>query len=163
MVALNRFAYAARRYAGFQKFSTRALQLTRRFCQCYGIKALKRTGLRYINLIPFVRAAGAVPWRRYFTIDMTLPASSPDEFLGADLAFKSRSGPGVITTRIACVRSEDKSREAFLLDFDFAETESLRVSQLATYIRESHEHTKRIFEGIVSDDYKAVMRGEVVG
>jgi uncharacterized protein (TIGR04255 family) len=162
MIALNRFAYAARRYAGFEHFEPRALELAQRFCKHFGIEKLTRTGLRYINAIPFAREAGAIPWRRYFTIDLSLPATGAEDFLNAGLAFETRCETGAITTRIACAKSAEGGREVFVLDFDFAKTEGLTASKLETYMTESHEHTKKLFEGILSDDYKAVMRGEVV-
>lgn len=162
MIALNRFAYAARRYAGFEEFGPRALNLAQRFCRCFKIEKLNRTGLRYINVIPFLRENGVIPWKRYFTVDLTLPATSAQDLLNVALAFESRSEAGVITTRIACGKSASEEREAFILDFDFAKTDSLPSSKLKQYMEESHAHTKKVFEGLVSNDYKAVMRGEVL-
>lgn len=162
MVALNKFSYATRKYAGFEHFGQRALQFTSLFFNHFKIKKLNRTGLRYINAIPFAREAGAIPWRRYFTIDLSLPATEAGDFLNASLAFETRSETGFSTTRIACAKSIEDAREVFVLDFDFAKTESLTASGLETYMSESHEHTKKMFEGILSNDYKAVMRGEVI-
>ena len=78
------------------------------------------------------------------------------------MAFETRSETGDMTTRIGCAKSGEDGREVFVLDFDFAKTEGLAASRLGTYIAESHEHTKRLFDGILSDDYKKVMLGEVV-
>ena len=162
MVAINRFAYATRKYAGFESFRPRALSLAEKFCTQYRIKRLNRTGLRYINVIPFLRESGVLPWKRYFTVELKLPATSADDFLNAGLAFESRCRTGVITTRIACAKTEDESREVFVLDFDFSKTESLTAKGLGNYIEESHTHTKKVFEGILAESYKAVMRGEVI-
>lgn len=161
MLAINRFAFTTTRYEGFHAFRPRAVSFAERFCKQYKIDRLSRTGLRYINVIPFLREGRVVPWKRYFTIDLTLPATTADDFLNVGLAFESRCATGAITTRIACGKTEDESREVFILDFDFAKTESLTSRKLETYIDESHEHTKRVFEEIVSESYKAVMRGEV--
>ncbi len=162
MVALNRFAYATQRYPGFRAFEPKALNLTQQFCKQFKIDRLTRTGLRYINLIPFLREGRVIPWKMYFTVDLTLPATSPDDFMNVDLAFEARCAKGVIKTRIACGKTADASKELFLLDFDFAKTDRLTTRKLRTYIKESHDHTKKVFEGIVSDSYKAVMRGEVI-
>ena len=162
MIAMNRFAYATRRYTGFEHFCPRALRLVQPFCSHYGIQKLNRTGLRYINLIPFVREDGAIPWRRHFTIEGNLPETSPNDLLNINLAYETRCKAGVITTRITCGRSANDGREGFVLDFDFAKTGALNASALKTYMAESHDYTKRVFEGIVCDDYRAVMRGKVI-
>ena len=52
--------------------------------------------------------------------------------------------------------------EDFILDFDFAMTDNLITSKLKNYIVLSHDSTKQLFEGIVSERYKTYMRGEVV-
>ena len=162
MLAIDRFAYSTRSYEGFGRFCPRALKLSRQFCLHFKIRNVRRTGLRYVNLIRFAREDGVIPWRRYFTIEVTLPTVSPDDFLNVEFASESRCGAGSITTRIACAKSEDQVQELFLLDFDYARVGALKSSRLRAYLIESHDHTKQVFEGILAEDYKAVMRGEVL-
>lgn len=162
MVAINRFAYTTHRYPGFEDFRPRVLNLVERFCRQFKIVRLKRTGLRYVNVIPFLREDGVIPWKRYFTVALTVPEASPDDFINVNLALESKCDKGAITTRIGCAKTADGSKEVFLLDFDFAKSEGLFAERLSTYVDESHEHTKKVFEGILSDSYKAVMRGEVI-
>ena len=161
MVAINRFAYSTTRYPGFAKFRPRALALAMVFCERYAIGGLNRMGLRCVNVIPFVRDAGRIPWQQYFTIRMNLPADAFDCLTNASFAYEAKCDVGTITTRIACVRSATAD-EAFLLDFDFARTEGVTAARLAEALQEAHDHTKRVFEEIVSEQYKAVMRGEVI-
>lgn len=161
MVAINRFAFSTKRYDGFPRFKPRALKLAKGFCERFGVRKLNRMGLRFINLIPFVRDAGRIPWQQYFTLRMNLPADAFDCLTNANLAYEAKCNAGTITTRIACVRS-DKADEAFVLDFDFAKTESVTTAKLPAAIQEAHDHTKRVFQELVSDEYKAVMRGEVI-
>ena len=163
MVAINRFAYSARRYEGFEAFRPHALSLVKKFCGKYGIKKLSRTGLRYVNVIPFLRSDDLVPWTKYFTVNLAMPESSMKEVSNVALVLESRSATGKMTTRIACGKSEDETQEVFILDFDFSKTKALDVSKIPQYLDESHEHTKKVFEGVVSESYKAVMRGEVIG
>jgi uncharacterized protein (TIGR04255 family) len=160
MVAINRFAYATRKYPGFAKFAPRALDLAARFCRMYELTRLNRTGLRYVNLIPFLRESGVLPWKRHFTVNLTLPATSVEDFVNVGLMFESRCKAGTITTRIAVANLPDK--EAFVLDFDFAKMGTLLAGSLGKYMNESHDHTKRIFGGLIADEYKAVMRGELI-
>lgn len=162
MVAINRFAYATQRYPGFGQFEPAALELAEQFCKHFKIGKLTRTGLRYINVIPFLREGRVIPWRQYFTVELVVPESSPDDFLNIGLLLESRCDKGVIATRIACGKTADGSKEVFLLDFDFAKTEDLHTKNLRQYMEESHDHTKKVFEKIVSDSYKAVMEGKVI-
>ncbi len=159
MAAINRFAYSTKRYDGFAEFKPRAVKLAKEFCERFGIRSLKRMGLRYINIIPFVRDAGRIPLQQYFTIRMNLPSGAFDCMTNANFAYEAKCDAGTITTRIACVRS-GKADEAFLLDFDFAKTEGATTGVLQAAIQEAHDETKRVFQEIVSDQYKAVMRGE---
>ena len=46
MVAINRFAYSTKRYAGFGAFKPRALKLTREFCRLYGIVTRQPSAMR---------------------------------------------------------------------------------------------------------------------
>lgn len=161
MAAINRFAYSTKRYAGFAKFKLRAMRLAKDFCEQFGICKLNRMGLRYINIVPFVRDTGRIPWQQYFTVRMNLPSEAFDCLTNANFAYEAKCDAGTITTRIACVRS-GKTDEAFLLDFDFAKTEGATAAVLPAAIQEAHDETKRVFQEIVSDQYKAVMRGEVI-
>jgi len=161
MTAINRFGYSTKRYGGFREFKPRALELARSFCKQFGIRKLNRIGLRYINIVPFVRDAGRIPWQQYFTVRMNLPSGAFDCLTNANIAYEAKCDAGTITTRIACVRS-GKADEAFLLDFDFAKTEGATTVSLPAAIQEAHDETKRVFQEIVSDQYKAVMRGEVI-
>ena len=161
MAAINRFAYSTKRYDGFAQFKPRALELAKSFCERFGIRNLNRVGLRYINIVPFVRDAGRIPWQQYFTIRMNLPANAFDRLTNVNIAYEAKCDAGTITTRIACVRS-GKADEAFLLDFDFAKTEGVATAALSAAIQEAHDETKRVFQEIVSDPYKAVIRGDVI-
>lgn len=161
MAAINRFAYSTKRYGGFACFKPRALELAGGFCDRFGIRKLSRIGLRYINIIPFVRDVGRIPWQQYFTVRMNLPANAFDCLTSVNIAYEAKCDAGTITTRIACVRSGEAD-EAFLLDFDFAKTESATTAGLSAAIQEAHDETKRVFQEIVSDQYKSVMRGEAI-
>lgn len=161
MVAINRFAYSTKQYAGFPKFKPRAMRLAKGFCQQFGIRKLNRIGLRCINIVPFVRDAGRVPWQQFFTVRMNLPLDAFDCLTNANFAYEAKCNAGTITARIACVRS-DTVNEAFVLDFDFAKTDGVTAAKLPSALQEAHDNTKRVFQEIVSDQYKAVMRGEAI-
>lgn len=161
MISLNRFAFSTKKYMGFAKFSQQVIKLANSFFEMYSIEKLNRTGLRYINYIPFVREADCIPWKHYFTIEMELPATSLDDLLNIHLAFEGRSDSGKITTQLS-VNNGQNQKEAFILDFDFVKQSGLEAKKVGKYLEESHTHTKVVFEKILTEQYKAVMRGEVV-
>lgn len=162
MLAINRFAFSTRSYGGFSGFSGQAVSLVERFCNMFAITKLNRTGLRYVDVIPFVRHSGRIPLARYFTLSLKSPALESDEFYNVSLAFEIACGNGFLTTRVTTAKSADGIREVLVLDFDFAKTHELEVRHLRDYLTESHDHTKRVFEAILTEDYKSVMRGEAV-
>lgn len=159
--SINRFAYMTTQYGGFADFKPRALELAEGFAKRFEIRELRRMGLRYTNVMPFIRDAGRVPWEQFFTVKMNLPLDGFDSLMNAALSYESKCDGGAITTRIACVRS-NTADEAFVLDFDFAKTEGVTVASLPTAIQEAHDYTNRVFEGIVTEQYRAVMRGQVI-
>jgi uncharacterized protein (TIGR04255 family) len=55
----------------------------------------------------------------------------------------------------------DPNIQAINLDFDFFLEGELKVSKLANALNTSHNHIKKAFEDIVSDEYKKFMKGEI--
>ena len=49
-----------------------------------------------------------------------------------------------------------------MLDFDYAKDVDLNYKNFDAYLEESHKHTKALFEGLVTESYRKIMRGEVV-
>jgi uncharacterized protein (TIGR04255 family) len=118
--------------------------------------------LRYINIIPFTRENNVIPIENYFNIQIGLPKSIPTDFKSLNVVFVSQTKGGSITTRIEPVISHDQTKEAFILDFDYAKKDNLEFSLIENYLDESHKHTKHLFEELITEDYKKVMRGEAI-
>ena len=45
---------------------------------------------------------------------------------------------------------------------DYAKEKDLGFDSISQYLDESHQHTKYLFEELITDGYKNVMKGEVV-
>ncbi len=161
MIAINRFAYSTRTYTGFASFKREAMKHTAAFVQKFGLQKLNRTGLRYVNIIPFNREQGLLPIERYFQFRVEVPPAKSSQVSNLSLGYSVPREDGSLTIRIECVASPDQ-RPAFLLDFDYAKEKELTVDHLEKYIDESHQETKLFFETIVTDEYRNFMRGEVV-
>ncbi len=155
-------AVSCKKYEGFQAYKKECLRLLSIFGELFKIERMTRSGLRYVNIIPFTREAGVIPLKAFLNVDISLPKSIPSTFKTASFIFVSQLEKGSITTRVEPVMSPDQSQEALILDFDYAKDADLSYKNLDGYLEESHGHTKALFEGLVTDSYRKIMRGEVV-
>jgi uncharacterized protein (TIGR04255 family) len=162
VVGIDRFGLSCKDYPGFKEFRAKALVHCRRFCEIYGIGRLKRTGLRYINLIPFSREHGYAPVQRYFNLSVRLPDDTPQGAVSISLGYVMPVGSGRLTLRLECVRQEKDGGDAFLLDFDYAIEGELKADSLEDYLDESHLHTKQFFTSLITEEYLRYLSGEVV-
>lgn len=162
MVSMNKLAFSCKKYEGFDAFKKETMRVFSIFGELFKIGKLRRTGLRYINIIPFAREGNIIPIKNYLNIQIGLPKSIPTDFKHLSMVFVSQIEGGSITTRIEPLISEDKTREAIMLDFDYAKEENLSFHLARKYLDESHKHTKYLFEELITDKYKKVMRGEVI-
>lgn len=162
MLSINRFAVYCKKYESFDLFKRETMRLVDIFGKLYKVKKLTRTGLRYINIIPFTREGEIIPLQNYLNIKVDLPESISTDFTNLNLIFISKTNGGSITTRIEPAISQDRSHEVIILDFDYAKEKDLNFDSILQYLDESHQHTKYLFEELITDGYKKVMKGEVV-
>jgi uncharacterized protein (TIGR04255 family) len=161
MVAVDKFAYYEQRYESHKKFTAEFLRLTAVFSEIFGLDTLDRVGWRYINIIPFTRESGILPLRRLLNLGVTGPTGVSGDFENVSIVLISKVARGSITTKLQSLIRPDK-QEAFLLDFDFGMTEGLRFTNLASYVRDAHDHTRGLFEELITDEYRQYLRGDVV-
>jgi uncharacterized protein (TIGR04255 family) len=161
LVAINKFAFSTRNYLGFNAFKTEVNQYMELFKELFHLKQLTRTGLRYVNLIPYTKENGLLPFGRYFRLNVELPPADPSAVLDIKLGYVTPTASGKLTMRLESV-VRGTGEEAFILDFDYAKEDNLRFDGLADYLEESHEQTKQFFESIITDEYRDVMKGEII-
>jgi len=162
LLAINKLAVSLKRYRGFGLFEKEIEKVISVFQECYSIKKINRTGLRYINIISFTRENGLVPIEQFLNINLTLPEALPKKYQNINVMFSSVLDEGTITTKIECLKSTENDQEALLLDFDFAKQGDLRLSNLSSYINESHKKTKQFFEDLITEEYRQYLRGETI-
>jgi len=160
MLSINKMSVYCKKYEGFALFKKEALRLFSIFGELYKIKHLQRTGLRYINIIPFTRKNDSLPLQDYLNVKINLPGVMLTDFSNLNLIFVSKTPGGNITTRIQPMMTQDKKQEAIVLDFDYAKEDSLIFKNIEVYLDESHSHTKALFENLITDGYKKVIKGE---
>lgn len=160
MTAMNMLAYRTTTYPGFVTFRTEVLRWIGEFTATYPISQLTRTGLRYTNVIPFAPGSG-FPLTRFLKVAVSLGERAIHDFTKYFMAAETPSASGSLTLQVGVAPGEHGS-EGILLDFDFARTENLTVAEVANYLDESHASTKRLFESLLTDEYRAYMRGDVL-
>ena len=160
-VGVDRFSYHAQEYnKGFDSFEKTALHHVNEFVETYKIDSLIRTGLRYINHIPIVKVDGCIPLGRYLNFDYKLPVtgSIPDKYELLHTILVVKVGGGKLRIVIEYKEKQDLiNSEILVLDFDYFLTGQLKSSEISHYIQESHLHTKKIFEDLITDDYRRAM------
>jgi len=157
MISVSNIAYSSKDYREFSTFKFQVLEHLEGIIRKYDIGDLTRTGLRYTNVLPFIRESGLVPLARYFKLNLSF-----DGFSNFELRTVVPQASGNIFVRIEQVVSTDQTQEAFVLDFDYAKKDQLNARNLPEYLDESHECTKRFFERLITDDYRKIMRGEII-
>ena len=169
MLAIDKFAYYARKYPGYEEFKEELLKLASKFDKLFHLSNLKRTGWRYINIIPYTRENGSIPLKRFFNFDLYLPRrelitqiDAPEQYENLSITLISRIDNYSITTKLESIISSDGSREALLLDFDCAKSKDLLFSKTETYIEESHRIARNLFESLITDSYRKYLRGEEI-
>ena len=162
-LSINTFFVSVKKYNGYNIFKKEVLKIVSYFREVFPeITHIKRTGLRYINIIPFTRETGIIPIENYLNINVMFLKSMPTSFKNFTFLFVSDAGEGNVTTRIEPALSPDKS-EAIILDFDYTkEATGLTIESVGKYMDDSHLYTKSIFEDLLTANYKKYMKGDVI-
>ena len=159
---INTLSFHLKKYEGFAKFENECLEYMSLFCKLFGISKLNRTGLRYVNHIPVLREEGIIPIERYIKLDYLLPESIPSKFELFHTILVVKKGDGKVRILTQCQELKDVQKtEIILLDFDYyLENTNLKAGDLKKYLESSHYYTKEIFEDLLSEEYKKIVKGE---
>ncbi len=153
MFSINRFSYHDNKYSNFDNFRKETEKYVIMFCDLYKISQLKRTGLRYINHIPITQEKGTISIKKYLKFEYNLPKSIPTDFELFQTLLLTKLNDGKLRILIQTVQTKE-NQEIILLDFDFFFEGKFFVTNLGEYLEKSHKHTKKVFEDLISDEYK---------
>jgi uncharacterized protein (TIGR04255 family) len=163
MLAINKLAFYCKKYEGFDPFKKETISVFSIFKELFNIRELKRAGLRYVNIIPFMRENNMIPIENFLNIKILFPNSIITNFKNLSMSFVSPiGGDDSIAMQIESVISHDKKKEGIRLDFDCTQEGELEFLKIDQYLEKSHKNTKDLFEKLITEDYKKVMRGEVI-
>lgn len=157
LTALNLFAFASSRYPGFHAFRAEASSWLKKFAELFKIDRLTRTGLRYINVIPVIPDS---PASDLLKVGVALGDYSAESIQNLVVAIEIPRAAGTLNMRLG--PRADSQQPQLVLDFDYVKTENLSIANIDEYLRESHDETKRLFEGLITDSYRAYLKGEAV-
>lgn len=158
MTAMNLFAYRTSNYPGFASFQTQALRWMRAFGEVFRLDHLNRTGLRYINAIPY--GSPDVPINRFFKVGINFGSIVPEQFSQFLLIAEIPAGIGSLRLQLGA--AEQSGEDVLVLDFDFWTGGDLHFAEIERYLEASHTETKRLFEGLPTDEYRTYLKGEAL-
>ncbi len=155
--SINRFSFHTKKYNTFNEFNTEVINYIESFCELYRISKLNRTGLRYINHIPIERENGVLQISKYLKFGYILPDIIPSNLELFQTVLLSRIEEGKLRILIASQNAIGTGDgEIMVLDFDFFFEGDLSVDLLKNYLQNSHIHTKKVFESLISKEYRSI-------
>lgn len=159
LTALNLFAFHTQAYPGFAHFRHEVLRWVGIFADEFRINRLTRTGLRYTNIIPYAPEE-LFPVGNFLDVEIRLGVIKSSSFGRFSLsAVVPTASGGSLTVQINEVQNESQ-QSAIFLDFDYSMAGDLHISNVGKYLDDSHAETKRLFEGLLTKQYKAFLKGE---
>ncbi len=162
MLAMNSLALYVKEYQNYAAFKDEYLKVHSVFSEVFKITKINRAGWRYINIIPFIREEGLIPLDSFLQLGFDVPKMIPKRFKILNLNFVSETDGGKITTKLETLERADGGGEAFLLDFDYAKEDDLNFSSVEEYIDEGHGYTRKLFEELITDNYRQYLRGDTL-
>lgn len=158
LTALNLFAFATTSYQGFRPFRDEAIRWMKEFADIFRIQHLTRTGLRYVNVIPLVPDA---PLNTLLDVRVALGSYNAETVNNVALGLQIPRKGGTLNMRLGPLQNAEQPQ--LVLDFDYVKTDGLSFAEIDAYLQESHEETKSLFEGLLTQPYRAYLKGETVG
>jgi uncharacterized protein (TIGR04255 family) len=160
ILSLNRFGYYSRAYPGFEVFEAECLKLIELFSGFVPIKTLSGIVLRHINIIPFVRDGGVIPFEDSFVLGEKFLDLLPSKFDNLAMTFVLPIEGAKITTRIESISNNQTGQEAILLDFYHAKMGELYLSEVRNYLNEAHTQSASLFNRLITQSYRDYITGE---
>lgn len=166
-VALNSLGFSDTQYEGHKIFVEEFCRIADLFHSTFSkIDSVSRIGWRYVNLIPFAKEGDIVPVKQLLHADLLLPKNALDSPTAIDIRVEWKLDAGTAIIRLATVTRESAdtaSQDALLLDIDFGcEGPDIHFKNYRTYIEAARSHNKKLFEEIITDEYRSYLRGDTL-
>ncbi len=160
ILSLNRFGHYSRVYLGFEVFEAECLNLVDLFSSVIPVNTLSGVGLRHINIIPFVREKGLIPFEYFFVLGEKLLELLPSKFENLSMTFVVPTAGAKMTTHIESILNNQTGQEAILLDLYHAKMGELQPSGVRNYLEEAHAQSAALFNELITQNYRDYIRSE---
>ncbi|SPF31685.1 hypothetical protein SBA4_1010032 [Candidatus Sulfopaludibacter sp. SbA4] len=159
-VSHENFVVAFTQYSRFEDFKTEVLAKASAFCSTFGVSALNRVGLRYVNDIVLPTEPDGNSLLRFVRPLMDfqrLPIDSVEQFVNE---VHLRHSDHRVTLRGVLLSPMDDSRRVYVLDIDCHSPTSQPASALAGVLDKFHDSAQKFFLDHITEQLKQVMRGK---
>lgn len=167
-VAVNSFSYFSHAYPGNKVFLSKVKNALTVFFDLLGEVDVTRIGWRYVNAIPFTRKKDLLPLNRFFENGEYLSLD-----LAKDLSELSHHALMPIKDRLVNIKIDsattrrEAGEEIFLLDIDVYKSldnpARMNASLMFDEIKANHDRAYGVFEDIITDNYRAFLKGDQDG
>ena len=131
MIAINQFSFYKHKYSGFENFREEYGKLIKAFQEVFEIRNLNRTGLRYINYIPYISESGVVPLENFLNVEVSLSDLLPSNDFAINLELSKILEKGKLNIKIQSVKSLETEEKAINLDFDYYKEKELHIYNIS--------------------------------
>jgi len=164
-LAINSFSYYSREYPGHGTFLTQVSEKISMFLGLLGKVRVTRVGWRYINALPFTRENGSLPLSRFFKDNHVFGNALKDEFEDLSCHLSLPSNEKRLNVKLQSAQSTgEPGAEVLILDIDafglFSPSIIMDTPAVMAEVQSTHDLAYETFEALISDNYRAFLKGE---
>lgn len=163
-LAINSFSYFSHEYPGHEVFLAQATEKLGMFLGLLGAVRVTRVGWRYINSLPFTRENGSLPLSRFFQDNDVFGNALKDDFedLSCHLSMPKK-GKHLNVKLQSALSTVELGAETLILDIDafgmYSPSVSMDAPAVMAEIHSMHNLAYDTFESLISDNYRAYLKG----
>lgn len=159
-VSQENFVIAFTKYTRFEDFTQEVLGKTQQFCETFGVNALTRVGLRYVNNIVIPAGEPTSSLLRVVRPHMDferVPVNDIVQFVNeVRMTYESH----LVTLRGVLLSPLEDQRRIYVLDIDCHSARPESATSIREILSIYHDSAQAFFLDHVTDEYKKVMRGK---
>ena len=154
----DKIAFYAKKYPGHEEFIGRFIKAVKVFADRYELNNIVELTWNYVNLIPFHKKDGVIPFSEIFNISLNVPGDITNNMKNILFYFDTPFENGTISTRLEFV-IDNANKEYILLDNEYAFNKEIKYDELEESARKAREITRELFEKYITKNYKEYLRG----
>lgn len=157
-LAVNQVTYVSRSYPGHEQFCRDALSFIPAALGDYGVEQLERVVYRYENEVAITRdEREVIPVNKVLKLS-NLPWWRADDLTDVNCTWTQHTPHGRLGIRVAV--EGDGTAEKMLISIISMIIPGGPVGTLAHLARQAHDSARAWFEGAITDDFRAYIKGD---